>query len=223
MQKFDRTFVFTLNDTLYDATFQRSQARLAAVEAMIENGLPVDVETAYNNLEEVVNSLGSDAPDHFNVMLERMGFGVDSRIIAAGVVAYREVSRAALRPYPDVQIVLLGLRDKQNRLVLLSSGDPVKEWEKLIILGLAHLFHAVFIEKAAFGKEFVTGSLDRVGVAPNEAILVSGNEDELKAASELGLETYHFAPRIPGRTPRLPLPTGSRYRTIKRLDDLLKI
>lgn len=59
-----RAVLFGIDDVLYDATYQTSNARLSAVRAMIEAGLPVDVETGYRTLVAIVKETGPDNTKH---------------------------------------------------------------------------------------------------------------------------------------------------------------
>jgi putative hydrolase of the HAD superfamily len=200
------TYVFGLNDTLYNATEQKSRARFAAVESMIENGLPVDIETAYTLLEEVVREVGDDAPNHFNLLLRRLGVRDDPRIIAAGVVAYRDASRAALRPFPEVPSTLIALREKGRTLVTLSSGDSVKEWQKLIQLGLQHFFHSVWVaEKGGLTADAIGTALSQLKVDRTTTLFVSGVPSEVDSAAKLGLTAVLFSPRRVGGHMDAPL------------------
>jgi phosphoglycolate phosphatase-like HAD superfamily hydrolase len=216
----NQTFVFTLNDTLYNASLQKSQARLAAVEAMIENGLTVDVETAYSSLEQVVKKSGGDAPNHFNLLLAELGFKDDHRIVAAGVVAYREVSKAALRPYPYVHSTLISLREKHCRLILLTAGDPVKEWQKLIQLGLQHLFHEVHVTRHPSIDTEVISELVNRKVVDAKSSFVSGKSDEVDEAVNAGLRAFLFLPKTLGAKNSPPQTQG--FRILNRMSDLLK-
>ncbi len=214
------TYIFGLNDTLYNATEQKSRARFAAVESMIENGLPVDIETAYTTLEDVVREVGEDAPNHFNLLLKRLGVRDDPRIIAAGVVAYRDVSRAALRPFPGVPSTLISLREKGKRLVALSSGDTVKEWQKLIQLGLQHFFHAVWVsEKSPLTAETINSALSSLTVTPADSLFVSGVPSEVEAARQAGLNTVLFSPRRVNP----PKDTSGNHPVIRRFQDILQL
>lgn len=211
-------YVFGLNDTLYNAAEQKSRARFAAVESMIENGLPVDIETAYTVLEEVVREVGEDAPNHFNILLRKLGVREDPRIIAAGVVAYRDVSRAALRPFPGVASTLIALREKGKRLAVISSGDPVKEWQKLIQLGLQHLFHHVWVaEKEGITSATIARALAELGLATTKTLFVSGVPSEAEAAKRAGLRALLFQPKKLGG----PRGDSGQGPVIRRFQDIL--
>ena len=173
--------LFDIDDTLYDTSFQMSTARLNAVKAMIEAGLPTDVETTYRLLEEIVREYGPHYNRHFDKLLERLGLKWDPRVIAAGVAAYRETSPAYLKPYPDTIPTLLKLRDIGYQLGIVSEGRAVKQWQKLIQLGIQHLFHSVIISEEigieTMSPELFRLILKKLKIQPNEAIFV-GNQLE---------------------------------------------
>ena len=123
-----KAIIFAIDDVLYDAFLQKSNARLSAVKAMIEAGLPVDVETGYRKLEEIVKELGPNNNRHFDSLLEKLGLKWDPAVVAAGVVAYRNANPVFLKPYPDTVPTLLRLREMGLKLGVASSGRSVKEW-----------------------------------------------------------------------------------------------
>ena len=177
-----KAVIFDIEDTLYDSSLQMRMARLNAIRAMREAGLPIDPETGYRKLEEVVSRYGADYNRHFDKLLEHLGFKWSPRVIAAGVVAYRETSQAYLKPFPDTIPTLIRLRDQGHRLGEVSDGLAVKEWQKLIQLGVHHLFHSVVISEEC-GKMELTSDvfnkcLKELGVKPKEALYVSSRPNE---------------------------------------------
>lgn len=216
--------LFDLDDTLYDASLQLEMARMSAVKAMLEAGLPVDVEKAFDTLNEIVEEYGRYYPKHFDRMLERLGLKWDAKIIAAGVVAYRETSWAFLKPYPDTIPTLLRLRDRGYRIGLVSGGDPVKQWQKLIKINVHHLLHSVVMTRE-LGKEridenILRTALEDLKLKPSEAILVGGGvSGGIAEANALGMTTVRLRNK--------PLPSGVKEAAptheIDRLSDLLKI
>jgi len=81
-------------------------------------------------LEEIVNEYGSDYTKHFDELLTRLGLKRNPRVIASGVIAYRETSNAYLKPYPDTIPILLSLRDRAYKIAVVSAGRAVKQWQK---------------------------------------------------------------------------------------------
>jgi putative hydrolase of the HAD superfamily len=192
-----KAVVFGIDDVLYDATYQTTNARLSAVRAMIEAGLPVDVETGYRTLEEIVKELGPDNTRHFDKLLERLGLKWNPSVIAAGVVAYRETYPVYLKPYPDTMPTLLRLRESGFRVGCASGGKSVKQWQKLVSLGLQHCFHSVVIsedlELQAFSKEVIDQVVKMLGVGSSEAIYVGTNP---KTEIPIAIEAHVITVRL---------------------------
>ena len=176
-----RCILFDIDDTLYDASLQMSTARLNAIRAMIEAGLPTDIETAYRTLQDIVKEYGPDYNKHFDKLLERLGLKWNPRVIAAGVAAYRETSSAYVKPYSDTVPTLLKLRDMEYQLGIVSEGRAVKQWQKLIQLGIQHLVHFVIISEEigieTMHPELFKLILKELKAQPNEAIFVGNQLD----------------------------------------------
>jgi len=187
-----KAVIFDIEDTLYDSSLQMRMARLNAIRAMIEAGLPIDVETGYKRLEEIVSEYGPHYGKHFDKLLERLGLKWNPRVIAAGVVAYRETSQAYLKPFPDTVPTLIELRDRKYKLGVAADGLAVKEWQKLIQLGVHHLFHSVVISEECGTLEFTVEvfkkCLRELNVEPHEAIYVSSRPNKaIRNANRAGL------------------------------------
>jgi putative hydrolase of the HAD superfamily len=219
--------LFDLDDVLFDASLQTSNARLSAMRAMIEAGLPSDIETGYRLLEEIVGKYGPDYEKHFDVLLERLGLRWNPRVIAAGVVAYREASLAYLRPYPDTIPTLLRLREAGMELGITSEGRLVKQWQKLIQLGLQHLFHDVVVCEELGSKSFeprvFKEAVSRFGTSPERTLFVGKRlNPDIASANEAGLVTA----RVRRGTLRGEEPKLSREKPsfeIARISDLLTV
>jgi len=184
--------LFDIDDTLYDASFQMSTARLNAIKAMIEAGLPTNVEIAYRVLEEIVKEFGPHHNRHYDKLLERLGLAWNPRVIAAGVIAYRETSPAYLKPYSDTIPVLLKLRQSGYQLGIVSEGRSVKQWQKLIQLGIQHLFHRVVIsediKEDTITPEMFKLVLKNLGVLPEETLFVGNQLDtDILCANKVGV------------------------------------
>jgi putative hydrolase of the HAD superfamily len=184
--------LFDIDDTLYDTSLQMSMARLNAVKAMVEAGLPANIEIAYRILEEIVKEFGPHYNQHFDRLLERLGLKWNPRVIAAGVTAYRETSSAYLKTYSDTVPTLLKLRENGYRLGIVSEGKTVKQWQKLIQLGIQHLFHYVLIseeikENTVTPKMFEL-VLKEFDASPEETVFVGNQiETDILCANKAGV------------------------------------
>ena len=218
-----KAIVFALDDVLYDSFLQKSNARLSAVKAMIESGLPVDVETGYRRLEEIVKDLGPNNNRHFDNLLEKLGLKWNPAVVAAGVVAYRNTNPVFLKPYPDTVPTLLKLREMGLKLAVASSGRSVKEWEKLISLGLQHLFQAVVVSEDLKLNQLTEEVLHQVtrelDVAPAETVYVGVNpNNEIQIANRAGFITV----RLRKGESKLEKGSDQRYE-INRLSELVRL
>jgi len=187
-----KCILFSINDTLYDSTFQMNTARMNAVRAMIETGLPTDIETTYRVLEDIVKEYGPDYTKHFDELLKRLGLKWEPRVIASGVIAYRETSAAYLKPYPDTVSTLLKLRDLEYKLGVISGGIAVKQWQKLVQLGVQHIFHFVVISEELGTENLDLNvfefALEKMGVRPEETVFIGSRlEPDIFCANKVGL------------------------------------
>jgi len=192
-----KCLLFGLDDTLYDASVQMEAARLNAIKAMIEAGLPSDIENSFNTLKSIVKEYGLHYNQHFDRLLERLGLKWNPRVIAAGVVAYRETSLAYLKPFPETLPTLVRLRDEGYKLGVVACGKPVKQWQKLIQLGVQHLFHfATFSEETGttpIEEELFKSAIKELKVQSAEVISVGNRLDtEIRSANEIGITSVRI-------------------------------
>jgi len=220
-----RAVIFGIDDVLYDATYQTSNARLAAVRAMIEAGLPVDLETGYRTLEAIVKELGPDNTRHFDKLMERLGLKWTPEVVAAGVVAYRETNPIYLKPYPDTMPTILKLRDMGYKLGCASGGRSVKQWQKLVTLGLHHCFHAVVISEdvgsETLSKAVIQEVVKRLAVASRETIFVGAHpKAEISVASEAETMTVRL---LKGESKTEKTADTKPFREINKLSELFQL
>jgi len=222
-----KAILFDIEDTLYDSSLQMRMTRLNAIRAMNEAGLPVDLEAGYKMLEDIVKDYGPHYTKHFDKLLERLGLKWNPRVIAAGVVAYRETSQAYLKPFSDTVPTLIKLRDLGYKLGVIAEGRSVKEWQKLIQLGVDHIFHLVLISEDLGTEEldvdqFLEG-IRRLNVKPEEAVYVSSKPNRgIIYANKAGLVTVRMRwGDSLAEEPREP--EGRANYTINRLSEILKI
>jgi putative hydrolase of the HAD superfamily len=93
-------------------------------------------------------------------------------------------------PFSDTLPTLLELRQCGVKLGVVSNGKPVKQWEKLIRLGLQHFFHTVVISEKD-GKPSPKPLLEaasNLGVKPNECLMVGDKESDVVAAKKAGVK-----------------------------------
>ena len=170
---------FDIDDTLYDTSGFARLARRAAINVMIDAGLPLSSDEAYKLLKEIIKEKGSNYDKHFNILTKRV-FGEEKPLlIALGMITYHNVKFALLRLFPKTPSTLIYLKSKGYHLGVISDGITIKQWEKLIRLGLNHFFDEVVTsEEAGVEKpdeKIFQLALDRMGCQPTKSIMI-GNK-----------------------------------------------
>ncbi len=192
-----KAIFFDIDNTLYDSTKLTTMARHNSIKAMIDSGLPVkDEEKLYNLLEEIIKKHGSNYGRHYDELLKELGLENDSKIIAAGVVAYERTKEGYLVPFPGVIPTLLTLK-KRYDLGVISNGLAVKQWEKLIGLGIHHLFDVVATsEELGYDKpqkEAFLFAIEKLGLSPEECVMVGDRLDtDVLGGNLAGMRTVHL-------------------------------
>lgn len=177
---------FDIDDTLLDTSVFAQLARNAAVEAMVNEGLPLSNKEAHNLLKEVIKEKGSNYGKHFNVLTKAVCGKEEPRIIAAGMITYHNVKFALLRPFPNATEVLINLSRKYE-LGVISNGITIKQWEKLVRLNLHHFFSEIITsEEIGFekpSKHIFRAALAKMNCEPQNAVMVGNkfNEDVMGA------------------------------------------
>ncbi len=177
-----KLLLLEIDNVLYDSNLLKGIAREWAITAMKEAGLPVDYDTAVETLREVIRDKGEDYPYHFNEMMRRLGLKEDYRVIAAGVIAYHDVKRAFLKPLPGIMDAILTAREAGFKVGVISYGDPVKEWEKILRLGVHHLIHSAWIGPNRSLREVFSGEF-----SPEETVFVVSDNRSVEEARDVGI------------------------------------
>ncbi len=140
---------FDIDDTLYDTSGFAKLARKAALNVMIDAGLPLSPDEAYALLREIIKEKGSNYDRHLNVLTKRV-FGEEKPLlIALGMITYHNVKFALLRLFPETMSTLIHLKAQGYHLGVISNGITIKQYEKLVRLGLHHFFHSVITSQEA--------------------------------------------------------------------------
>ena len=187
-----KAIFFDIDNTLYDTAKFAERARRNAINAMREAGLKASEEEAYKALLKVIARRTSNYDKHFDEMVESLDQKSNPRIVAAGICAYHN-TKASILAYPEVKNMLLELRESGYKLYVASEGDSLKQWDKLIRLGLDHLFHDVFVTEEVGRKKsraFYVAIAKKLKLNPRECVMVGDSEEKDSIpAGEAGMKT----------------------------------
>ncbi len=209
-----KAIFFDIDDTLYDSTKLTKMARQNSIRAMIDSGLPErSEEKLYNLLNEIIKKHGSNYAKHYDRLLEELGLEAEPKIVAAGVVAYEHTKEGYLTPFPGVIPTLLKLKE-DYKLGVISNGIAVKQWEKLIDLGIHHIFDVVATSEELGHrkpqKEIFLFAVEKLGLSPAECMMVGNRLDtDILGGNTAGMKTVRimrgkYKEIIPGHKDETP-------------------
>lgn len=215
--------LFDLDDTLYNSSSFASRARKEALRAMIDAGLNSTEEDALKILNKIIEQKGSNYGGHFNDLVKAVNGTYDPKIITMGIITYHNVKFALLRPYSDTMNTLMDLRSIGLSLGILTDGITIKQWEKLIRLGIHPFFDEVITsEEYGLGKpniEFFNYGLKKINLKPEEVVYVGDRADkDMVPAKNVGMTTVRI---LQGKYSEIP-DDISDY-SIKNISELSKI
>ena len=110
-----RAIILDLDNTLTDFMKMKGAAIDAALDGMVDAGLPVSREVLREHIWRVYNDRGIEYQQVFDLALMEAVGSIDPRVLAAGIVAYRRTRESTLVTYPHVQYTLLGLLKRSAR------------------------------------------------------------------------------------------------------------
>ena len=129
---------FDIDNTLFNTEELVENARKKAAEAMVHAGLPGTEDEVYKKILEIVEKLGSNHSKHYDELIKEYEVQMEGKIIAAGVAAYHDYKFENIKPFGGVSELLKRL--EKYTLAVITNGLLVKQWEKLIRLGLENNF-----------------------------------------------------------------------------------
>jgi haloacid dehalogenase superfamily, subfamily IA, variant 1 with third motif having Dx(3-4)D or Dx(3-4)E len=159
---------------------------------MIDAGLPLSQQEAYLLLRKIIKEKGSNYDRHFNILTKRVMGEEKPLLIALGMITYHNVKFALLRLFPDTMSTLIYLKKRDYQMGVISNGLTIKQWEKLIRLGLHHFFNEVVTSQEAGSEkpdsEIFQLALERMGCKAEESIMV-GNKfsEDILGATKSGM------------------------------------
>lgn len=189
-----KAIIFDLDNTLLDFVKMKQFAVKAAITAMIEAGLRVDEEKAYEDIFDLYMERGWENQQVFDDYLNQTVGEVSNKILAAGIVSYRRAREATLLVYPNVNKTLIQLIKMGINLAVVSDAPSREAWMRLYYLNLHHVFDPVLtfddtgVRKPS-PKPFQM-ALDYLKIEPNESLMIGDwPERDVVGAKDIGMKT----------------------------------
>lgn len=192
---------FDIDDTLYDTSGFARLARKAALNAMIDAGLPLSHDEAYILLREIIKEKGSNYDWHLNVLTKKV-FGEEKPLLVAiGMITYHNVKFALLRLFPETMSTLIHLKSHGYHLGVISNGITIKQYEKLVRLGLHHFFDSVITsQEAGVEKPDVAIfelAMKTMGCKAENSVMIGNNfNDDIIGAIDAGMSAVYLTSEL---------------------------
>lgn len=186
-----KAILFDIDDTLFPSTEFSSLARKKALNAMIFFGMKASKRQASAALDKIIKKYGSNYPRHFDILASSFECDNKNRAIAAAICAYHN-AKSAISPYPQAKKALLELKRSGYILAIASEGRAIKQWDKLIRLGLGKFFSCAFVtskKSPAFYRRICAG----LKLEPNQLLMVGDNpQKDILFAKKAGLHSVRL-------------------------------
>ncbi|RAP45670.1 MAG: haloacid dehalogenase [Methanosphaera sp. rholeuAM6] len=225
-----RAVFFDMDDTLYDTSGFAAIARRAAVKSMVHNGLKCSEDEGYGELMNIINEKGSNYDKHFNILVERINGKLDPLIIVNGIITYHNTKFAMLKLEPESFSILLYLKSQGYKVGLITNGKELKQWEKLVRLGMYPFFddvvtsESVGVEKP--DPEIFNIAMERLGVTAGSSLMIGNNFDvDILGACNAGMQSMLINSEITPKQKEIleEMECTDKVRELGSLIDLMKI
>lgn len=187
-----RAVIFDLDDTLYDEAEYVSQAFAHTAAYLAEKlGTPEKKEIFHGRMLELMERDGRGRI--FDVICEETGAALSVEEL---VRVYRG-TKPVLRLYPDAELLLQSLSEKQIKTGLITDGCSRVQHEKIAALELNRRLDCV-IATDDFGMSkpqtaVYEKCLDALGCEPSAAAYVGDNpRKDFVGAKALGMDTFRI-------------------------------
>lgn len=172
-----KLIIFDLDNTLFDTYNQLSKPVLGDMfQRMRAAGMTPEQEKA---LRERYAYTG------FKILADQLGLNPD--VVMVGMEAYEFMDMRHIKPYDDAKLLL----ELPGEKILVTSGIPKVQQEKVDLLGIRDYFEEVIIDDSSSpkNKEIIFERLMKEkSLKPGEVVVVGDNPDsELIGAKNLGI------------------------------------
>jgi putative hydrolase of the HAD superfamily len=189
-----RAVLFDLDNTLVDFMHLKRQSITAAAQGMVDAGLERPVDSIVEAIYRIYDREGMEYKEILDRYLVEHGGGLDPKILACGIVAYRRARTANLVLYPHVKRTLMQLIRRGLRLAVLTDAPRLKAWLRLANLNLQHYFEPVITHNdTGHHKPHPApfqAALAALGLPAGQVMMVGDwPERDIEGARAMGLHT----------------------------------
>ena len=186
--------IFDIDNTLTDFMKMKRSAVDAAVEGMMDAGLPGAKADLVKEAFDHHWKEGIEDQKIFDKFLKAKLGHIDFKILAGGILAYRRAKNGTMVLYPRVNHTVIELMKMGIKRTVISDAPKMEVWLRIVGLGLHHYFDEI-ITSEDFGvkkpdpKPF-RKALEVLGTRGEETLMVGDWPDrDIKGAKGAGIRT----------------------------------
>ena len=186
--------IFDIDNTLTDFMKMKLTAVDAAVEGMMDAGLPGAKDDLVKEFLDHYWKEGIEDQKIFDKILKVKLGHIDYKILASGILAYRRSKNGMMTLYPRVNQTLIELMKLGISRTVISDAPKMEVWLRIVSLGLHHYFDEI-ITSEDFGvkkpdpKPF-RRALEVLGTRGEETLMIGDWPDrDIKGAKGAGIRT----------------------------------
>ena len=189
-----KAVIFDIDNTLTDFMKMKRTAVDAAVEGMMDAGLPGAKDELVKEVFDVYWKEGIEDQKIFDKILKAKLGHIDFKILAGGILAYRRAKNGTMVLYPRVNHTLIELMKMGIKRTVISDAPKMEVWLRIVGLGLHHYFDDI-ITSEDFGVKKpdpkpYRRALELLGTEPEETLMVGDWPDrDIKGAKGVGMRT----------------------------------
>lgn len=189
-----KAVIFDIDNTLTDFMKMKRAAVDAAVEGMMDAGLPGAKDELVKEVFDVYWKEGIEDQKIFDKILKAKLGRIDFKILAGGILAYRRAKNGTMTLYPRVNHTLIELMKLGIKRTVISDAPKMEVWLRIVGLGLHHYFDDI-ITSEDFGvrkpdPKPYRRALELLGTRPEETLMVGDWPDrDIKGAQGVGIRT----------------------------------
>ncbi|MDE2509583.1 MAG: HAD-IA family hydrolase [Elusimicrobia bacterium] len=189
-----KAVIFDIDNTLTDFMKMKRAAVDAAVEGMMDAGLPGSKEALVTEVFDVYWKEGIEDQKIFDKILKAKLGRIDFKILAGGILAYRRAKNGTMTLYPRVNQTLIELMQLGIKRTVISDAPKMEVWLRIVSLGLHHYFDDI-ITSEDFGVKKpdpkpYRRALELLGTKAEETLMVGDWPDrDIKGAKGVGMLT----------------------------------
>ncbi|MEK7382875.1 MAG: HAD-IA family hydrolase [Elusimicrobiota bacterium] len=186
--------IFDIDNTLTDFMKMKRTAVDAAVEGMMDAGLPGAKDELVKEVFDVYWKEGIEDQKIFDKILKAKLWHIDFKMLAGGILAYRRAKNGTMVLYPRVNHTLIELMKLGIKRTVISDAPKMEVWLRIVGLGLHHYFDDI-ITSEDFGVKKpdpkpYRRALELLGTKPEETLMVGDWPDrDIKGAAGVGIRT----------------------------------